>query len=244
MPISAMSRRLRRLRRHFGIAAPKVVVRSQWSLQRAFTVLALFAALGMFTFWLAAPRFGAPLAGSEYAALRKQLDDYHQENLQLRAQASGGESALAIERAAQLQLLQKLELLEKENAALKEDLRFFERLLSASDNGGTLRIEGFSVTAESALRYRYRMFIVFNADKQNPDFRGRLQLTVNYVHEGKESQLVLPAHVSSGSEYLLNIRRFSRREGGFELPEGGQLKGVEARILQGDIVRVQKNAKI
>ncbi len=239
-----MSRRLRRLRRHFGIAAPKVVVRSQWPLQRVFAGFALLVGFGVAFLWFALPRFVAPLAGTEFSALRKQLDDYHQEILQLRAQASGGESALAIERAAQSQLLQKVELLEKENAALKEDLRFFERLLSASDSGGALRIEGFSVTLESPQRYRYRMFIVFNADKQNPDFKGRLQLAVTYFHEGNVSQLVLPAATSSGSEYLLNIRHFSRREGGFELPVGAQLRGAEARILQGEIVRVQKSAKI
>jgi hypothetical protein len=84
------------------------------------------------------------------------------------------------------------------------------------------------------------LVLAFQPGKQNPDFRGRLQLAVNYVLSGKELQLVLPDKRSATSDYQIELKHFLRRDGFIELPAGSELKSVEARVLQGDTLRVKQ----
>jgi hypothetical protein len=40
------------------------------------------------------------------------------------------------------------------------------------------------------------------------------------------------------------VKHVLRREGGFELPEGAVLIGVEARVLQGDTLKFKRMAQL
>lgn len=244
MLLPAVSRRLRRLRRHFGIAAPTVVIRNHWSpLRVSMIALGLFAACSV-SFWGGLRVYGPPRLEDELLGLRGQLESYRQELHQLRAEAGGGQSALAIERSAQQQLLLKVERLERDNAVLREDLRFFERLVATSDAAIPLRIEGFRVAQDVGSAYRYRLFVVFSADRKASEFRGKLQLLVTYSLGGEEKQLQLPVEGGQAAEYMITVRHFLRREGRFELPAGAQLKWVDARIFQGDVLKNRKRAQL
>lgn len=244
MPTPAVTLKLRRFRRNFGIMAPKVVVRGHvpwYLLALPIVLLALLLGLGG---WMVAQRSQAGVLEQEVDGLRQQLLTQREELALLRSTAGTGQNAVNIERATQQQLLGRLQVLESQNAALKEDVLLFERLIPLAGEGASVRVENFRVVAEENGRYRYRLLIVFQPDRQTTEFRGRLQLAVTYRHAGKERNLLLPRTQDSSAEYLVETKHFLRREGGFELPQEGVLLGVEARVLLGDTLRSKRSAQL
>jgi hypothetical protein len=244
MPTPAVTLKLKRFRRRFGISAPRVVVRShlpwQWFALPAVLLALLLGSAG----WLMAQRNEAGILGQEVETLRREVQGQREELDFLRSTAGTGKNAVSIERAAQQQLLSKIKSLESENAGLKEDVLLFERLMPVAGESALVRIENFRVLKESGARFRYRLLIAFQPDKQNPDFRGRLQIAISYASAGKVMQLLLPEKQENGAEYQLNVKHFLRREGGFELPAGALLRGVEARVLQGDTLKSKRVAQL
>lgn len=244
MPTPAVTLKLRRFRRRFGITAPRVVVRShfpwQWLAMPAVLLALLLGAAG----WLVAQRNEAGTLGQEVEGLRQQLLTQREELNLLRSTAGTGKNAASIERATQQQLLGRIQGLESENAALKEDMLLFERLILVVGEGASVRVENFRVIQEANARFRYRLLIAFQPDKQSPDFHGRLQLAISFVHSGQERQLLLPKKGDNSAEYQLELKHFLRREGLFELPEGAVLQGVEARVLQGDTLKSKRLAQL
>lgn len=244
MHAPAVSLKLRKLRRRFGITAPRVVVRTHWPWHWQLLAAVLAICLVLSLAWLFMQRNEVGVIGGELAELRRQFDVQREELAALRAMAGTGQNAVAMERAAQQQLLGKVDALERENAALKEDIRVFEHLVPAAAGASQLRLESFRLSPDGAGRYRYRLLMAFQPDKQGVDFRGRLQLLAVYELGGKEFQLLLPDAKAAGAEYQLEIRHFLRREGSIELPPGAVLKSVEARILQGDIVKARRSTQL
>jgi len=244
MPSPAITLKLRRFRRRFGIAAPKVVVRSHlpwtWFVLPAMLLALLLGALG----WLIAQRSEAGALGQEMEGVRQQLQVQREELNVLRSTAGTGQNAVSIERASQQQLLVRIQSLEAQNSALKEDMLLFERLVPVAGEGASIRVEMFRVAQEGQGRFRYRLLFAFQPDRQNPEFRGRLQLLINFAHSGKKTQLLLPDKRESLPEYQIELKHFLRREGAFELPDGATLQDVEVRVLQGDTLKSKRLAQL
>lgn len=243
MPTPAIALKLKKFRRHFGIASPRVVVRShfpwQWVSVAVFSFFILLTSL----IWLMLSDNEVGVIGRELADLRLQLAAQGDELELLRSTAGTGQNAVSIERAAQQQLLAKMEGLERENAALKEDVLAFERLVPVVGEEAVVRLESFRVIREVAGKYRYRMLLAFQPAKQMPEFRGQLQLAITYLQAGKEQQMLLPSKRETVNEYQLELKHFLRREGDFHLPPGAELKVVEARVLQGGTLRSKRLAQ-
>lgn len=244
MPTPAVSLKLRRFRRRFGIAAPRVVVRShvpwQWLVMAAAVLLLIVVTI----VWSIMQHNEAGAMGRELDAVRQQLQAQQEELLQLRSTAGTEQNVVHMERAAQQQLLGRVQGLERENAALKEDILLFERLIPVVGEEAAVRIENFRLTKEGRGRYRYRLLLAFQPSKQAPDFHGRLQLAVAYALAGKELQLLLPGRGGDGADYQIDLKHFLRREGIVELPEGAVVKSIEARIMLGDTLKAKRMAQL
>jgi hypothetical protein len=204
----------------------------------AILLVLLAGALG----WLMAQ--DGQTAGREIEVLRQQIQVQREELNILRSTAGTGQNAVSIERASQQQLLGRIQGLEAQNATLKEDILLFERLMPVVGDGGAIRVENFRVVQKAPGHFRYRLLLAFQSDKQNPDFRGRLQLAISFSQSGKNMQLLLPEKRETFAEYQIELKRFLRREGEFELPESAVLLGVEARILQGDTLKSKLSAQL
>lgn len=244
MPTPAVTLKLKKFRRHFGITASRVVVRShlpwQW-----LGVLALALFISMATvIWLVLQGNEAGVMGREMEGLRQQLQVQGEELKVLRSAAGTNQNAVSIERAAQQQLLVKLEGLERENGALKEDILVFERLIPAVGDDAVIRVENFRVMRDLGGRYQFRLLLAFQPAKQSPEFRGDLQLAVSFLLAGKEQLLLLPDKRAANADYGLELKHFLRREGFFELPSGAELKAVEARVLQGGTLKAKRLAQL
>lgn len=244
MPTPAIALKFRKFRRRFGMTASRVVVRSQlpWQWWVLFALLlSILVAVGT---WFMLQQSEGRSIGRQVETLRQEILVQRDELDLLRSTAGTGQSAVSIERAAQHKLLARVHELELENGALKEDVLLFERLMPAISEEGVVRIENFRVIREAGATYRYRLLLAFQPSKQSPEFRGRLELAVNFVLAGKEHKLLLPDKKGPSGESQLEVKRFLRREGTFGLPPGAEFKVVEARVLQGDTLKSKRQAQL
>lgn len=124
----------RRLRRRFGVAAPRVAVRVQlpWYWRAAMTTLLLSAVL-VLAGWMydAGSRlagYNRQETGEELAVLRLENSRQAAELERLRREVGAGEGNVQMAWAAQERLVQQVKELESENNRLREDLAVFENL--------------------------------------------------------------------------------------------------------------------
>src|SRR5512137_115113 len=132
-----MARRLAKLRQRFGIAAPKVAVRTHtpWYL-RWLGLAVLLALSGALAAWMydAGRRFAGfdrSEVQEEVNAARTELARLREELERVRAVANAADSRLSIERTAQQKLAQQLKGMEQDNARLRQELAIFESMMSS-----------------------------------------------------------------------------------------------------------------
>ena len=161
--------------------------------------------------------------------------------------ANQSESQLTMERSAQKQLGEQVKILDVENNKLKEDLAFFESLLPADKNSGGLSIRRIKADMATPNQLRYRL-LVMQGGKGDRDFNGSVQVVVTTVREGKTSTLVFPdtsnQDAAEAKKFALAFKRYQRIEGLLLIPEGAEVKSLQAKILEKGQVRAQQNAII
>ncbi len=253
MAAPGSSLRFKRLRQRFGISAPKVAVRTHvawyW---RALGIVALLSVSIAAAAWIydagrSIAGFDSKSSAEALAELRGRVVELEGELSALRGVASAADSNLRIERVAQQQLLQQVRVLEAENAALKQDLAFFEGLVpEAANSAQTVRINRFRVEPEAeGGRYRYRMLLVHNATRQQREFRGELQFALQVQQGDKGAMIIVPAEGDSGAQrYRLEMKHFQRAEGVLPIPAGAVLKSVEVRVVQDGTVRARQTINL
>ena len=235
MPTPAVTLRLKRFRRRFGITAPRVVVRSHWPWQVYAALGALALLVVILLVWLALRNDEVRDADQEILSLRQQISSQEEELILLRSTAGTEQNTLRMERSTQQQLVQRIKLLEAENAALREEALVFERLVPATGDVSSLRIENFQVVVDTAGVLRYRLLFAYQASKQAPDFRGQLRFVVKFSQGNNEKQLNLPEGDGKKQKaYQLEFRHLLRKEGTLELPRNGRLKSIEAQVWSAD----------
>ena len=241
VPRASVVKKIRTLRRHYGVMAPRLVVRRH--VARGWYVFALLGLSGVELLCVGGgARFrGVVGLGRDAASLQEQLSHQEEELASLRARAGVEQSAFSIERAAQQKLLARVKELEAENAVLKEDIRVFERVLPVAGEPGAIGIENFRVAVDPVGQYRYRFLLVFSPDKQFPEFLGRLRVLAHYALGDKTGQMVLSL---KKDDEEVRLKKMQRREGEFKLPAGATLVGLEVHVLQGDTLKLKRVAKL
>jgi len=245
--------KLRRLRQRFGISAPKVAVRTHiawyW---RALSVVAILSISLAASAWIydAGRRiagFDSKSAAQSMTELQARVVELESELASVRGVASAADSNLKIERVAQQQLAQQVRLLEAENLSLKQDLAFFEGLVPGSigkEQG--VRINRLSVEPDlESGQYRYRMLLVHNATRQQQEFKGALQFSLQVRQDGKDAMIQYPSGPEADSpRYKLDVRHFQRVEGVLAVPAGAVLKSVEVRVVENGEVRARQTINL
>jgi hypothetical protein len=180
----------------------------------------------------------------ELNSLRRQVRQLDDELLGLRSTAGTEKNAVQMERSTTQQLSNRIKVLESENAALKEDLLLFERLLQAAGGDASVRIEGLKVLPDGPRQFRYRILLAYQSGKRPQEFRGRLQLVIVFSLEGKSKELIISEGREGASGIDVEVRGFLRKEGRFELPVGAALQSVEARVFQGDTLKTKRHEQL
>ena len=112
----------RKIRRHFGLTAKQVAVRSKrpWYFQASLAVL--FVTIGFASaYWI--------FQGGENKSIRQQSDQVVLENKLLQTRLVGAQRELQIELATNNNLAKELASVQDENIKIKEDLFFYKNML-------------------------------------------------------------------------------------------------------------------
>lgn len=219
------------LRRRYGISAARVAVRPDvpwyWRLVAGLAASAAFAAV----LWLAADLAGllGPLhrAAGEISQLEQALAAREAELARLRTGAAQSQ----IDRAASADLAGQVKALAAENAALKEDLAFFQSVVAGGGGAdGTLAVSRFRLQPLGGGEYRYQLVIVQSGERRR-EFEGRLQFAIDVQHAGAKQVLVVPRDAQDdANDYRLRFRFFQRVEGTFTLAPGSTVRGMQVRV--------------
>jgi len=219
--------KLRRLHRRFGIAAPQLVIRNQVPWQWMLVTSLFWLGILLLTHWL-----DSAADHADTSELRQEIHKLRNEVGELSVRSNTAGNIAHIEKATQQQLAQRIQILERENTALKEDIRLFERLIPQAGEEGQVRIDSAQISKDGD-SYRYRAVFGYRPSKQAPVYKGRLQLAITLA-DG--STLLFPEN-RDHEAFALEVKHFTRREGRLELPGDAQPVSAEFRVLQGDTLR-------
>lgn len=241
--------RLRLLLRRLTISAPRMSVRSAmpWPLRWAVAaiVLGFCAAISLWAF-----EFGKDIAGldhgtkQELAALRVEMTDLRADLEKAQEERDKAQSIVnttgtlvTAGKASEDKLIEQVKQLQAENQALRNDLGFFEKLIPSSGVEG-VAIRGLQVEIQNGKDLKWQLLVI-QASKNASEFNGELELTFNGTLNGKPWSVTLPSRSQP-----LKIKQYGRLEGVFEVPAQVQVKGVLAKVLEGNSVRATHSLKL
>jgi hypothetical protein len=196
---------------------------------------ALLAGIGWATY-----DFGMEFAGYRPGEADRALKNLNEsiskrdlELSELRSKTAQADQQVQIERATYEDLAKQIKALTLENAALKEDLAFFQSLMPAGGKNDTVTINRFQVQKEALPgEYRYRLLLV-QAGQRGQEFKGKLQFVINLQQDGRKVVLVLPPEgQQDAKEYLLNFKFFQRIEGTFRITPDAVVQGMQVRVFE------------
>jgi len=236
-----MAGRLSKLRQRFGIAAPKVSVRTHvpWYLRwLGFAVILAFSAALAAWIYDAGRRFAGfdrSEVVQELSSARSELAKLRDEHERLRAVANAADSKVAIERTAQQKLAQQTSTLEQDNARLREELAIFESMLSSDTaSAAPLSVLRFKVEPDVLPgEFRYRILLLASGPRRGREFQGRLELAVSLTEAGRSAMMVVPKEgASESSTFRLAFKHFQRIDGIFRVNPKARVASVQARIYE------------
>lgn len=225
----------RRLRRAFGISAQRVAVRPDMPWYWRVAVVALFVvAVAWAAFGVLGSDSRRDETERELARLQQALQSQESELAELRSKVAGSDQQVQMDRAAAADLARQVKSLSFENAKLKEDLAFFQSLMSSSaSREATISVNRFNLQPEAmAGEYRYQLLLVQTGQRVR-EFQGTLQFVLDVQQDGRKLVLVLPPQGERDArDYRLSFKHFQRVEGTFKLSPGSLLKGMQVRVFE------------
>ncbi len=241
--------RLRLLFRRLTVSAPHMAVRSALPWPVRWIVLAVVlgfcAAIGLWAF-----EFGKSIAGldrdakselqqarAELETLRADMARLKDERDQAKSISNTAGTLITSEKVAQERLSAHTKQLEIENRNLRDDLKFFEKLIpSTGMTDVAIRALQAELQGERELKWQV---LVIQPLKNAQAFNGQLMLSFVGLESGKPWSANLP----SGPQ-AFTLKQSGRLEGTFQLPPRVVVQGVTAKILQGTVVKSIQSIKL
>jgi hypothetical protein len=225
------------LRRRFGVAAPQLRVRTQWSWKVKATLGAVFLVVFGWLYYSgfdAGRIFAGFNVGKVEEERKKMISDIaalREENERLKKERIDLTNASQIAVGAKDVLSKQLKDLQEENTRLKEETSFFEKLLgknAAGKNG--LAIQRLQAEREAPDLYRFRALVV-QGTAENA-FKGKMQITAQLIGANdKRITINLPEEQPELQPMLtLDFKAYQRVEGTFKVPANAQLKTLNVRV--------------
>lgn len=228
----------RRVKRRFGIAAPRLTVRLHmpWYMRWSMLVPFLIGALGL-AWW--AYGSGLELAGfhrsqaeQELVQLRERVDALSVENGSLKSRLVEFERLVQIEQSSNRETAKQLKTLSDENISLQEDLAFFQNLTALRSKEGELAVHRLKLVRDSLPgEYRVRMLLVQGGQRAK-EFVGSYQLIATVVEEGHRTTYLFPQEESGNAQFQLGFKYYQRVEKSLQLPPGVELESIQVRIFE------------
>jgi hypothetical protein len=231
--------RLSTLRRKFGITSRRVAVRAHVPWYWRALTYAVFCVLIVGAGW-ATYQYGMELAGfrqseavRDIAELREKIRERDATLVEMRSKVATSGRQLQIERATYGDLERQVKTLSAENAALREDLAFFQSLMAAESKAAALTVNRFRVRRDAVPgEYRYRLLLV-QTGQRVPEFQGNLQFILELEEGDRKYVLMLPPeNEKKVKDYELRFKFFQRVEGTFKIPPEAIVKSMQVRVFE------------
>jgi hypothetical protein len=206
----------------------------RWRLPALLGLVALIAGMWWwgFDFGQFLGGFNRSVVAGKQAKLEAEAAAARTENAQLRARLAELDSDLNVTRGAQSTLSRQALELQNENTQMKEELAFLRTLFSDTGKPGTVTIQRLAAERDRDDVYRFSMLVV-RGGSPTDEFSGQLTLLANVAAGGRSSLLTLPDDQPDTATALkLKFKYYQRVEGTFRVPPGGQLKSLQARIVE------------
>ena len=221
----------------FGVSAPRMAVRAaipwywRWLGLAVLGLAILLLARATFDFGKRFAGFEQSEADHEMRRLADGNAKLQQEFAVARGQLAQTERQLQMEQSTHANLIKQMKQLAAENAALKEDLAFFQTLMPSGGKEGGVALNRFLVqNDESPGEFRYRMLLT-QTGRRSKDFEGTFQLVINLQQNGRKVVMTLPApDDKEGQGFRLSFRFYQRIEGAFRVARDAVVKSVQVRV--------------
>jgi len=223
----------------FGISAPRMAVRAAipwyWRWAGLLTLALAILLLVRVTY-----DFGRKFAGFDQGEANQEVQRLAESNAkmqhelaQLRGQLAQGERQLQMQEATYLDLVKQMKTLTAENAALKEDLAFFQTLMPSGGKEGGVAINRFLVQNDAQPGgYRYRLLLTQTGQRRK-DFQGNLKFVVNLQQNDRKVVMTLPVEDDKdGRGFKLNFRFYQRIEGAFRVAPDAVVESMQVRVFE------------
>ena len=223
----------------FGISAPRMAVRAavpwylRWLVLIALALVILLMSRAAYDFGKKFAGFDQSESDREVQRLAESNAKMQQERAQVRGELAKSERLLQMERATYADLVKQMKTLTEENAALKEDLAFFQTLMPSGGKEGGVAVNRFMVQNDALPgEYRYRL-LVTQTGQRNKEFQGKLQFVVNLQQDNKKIVMSLPPeNDQEGKGFKLDFRFYQRVEGTFRVAAGTVVKSMQVRVFE------------
>ena len=205
---------------------------------RAAAVVAMLAVVAGMWWW--GFDFGQIFGGlnrkevdAKLAARDAEVARLRDEAVELRVRNSRLESDLGMSRGAEQALSRQANDMVSENAQLKEEVAFLQKLVADSSKQAGLSIPRLTVDVDPDGAYRYRMIVVRGGNPKG-DFEGHMALQAAVAAaDGGILTLTLPEdQPETRSSLELRFKYYQRVEGTLRLPTGSRLTELTARAYE------------
>jgi len=228
-----------KLRRKFGIAARQMAVRAHVPWYWRVLIFAAFGVLLVGVVWVTY-QYGMELAGFRQSESARELSRLREDLRQREAALAEMEQKVAvserdrqIERATYGDLERQVKTLSAENAALREDLEFFQSLMAAESKAAALTVNRFRVRRATVPgEYRYRLLLV-QTGQRVAEFKGKLQFVLSVEQGDRKYVLMLPPeNEKNATDYDLSFKFFQRVQGTFKVSPEAVVKSMQVRVFE------------
>ena len=233
-------KRIRQLRKHFGVSAPKLSVKTHVAWHwRALGIGFIFAVVG----WMVWTGFDAGrLLGGFYKSeaderrlqLETQVTTLTAENKQMMSKVTRLESEMQMGKGAQDSLTRQALELQTENTQLKEELSYLQQLISGSSKEGAITIRRVSAEKDDADadRLHVRMLVAQGGAKGDP-FVGVLNVALELQQDEKRVLINLPEDQPETAMALkLSFKYYQRIDALVRVPSGSVARSLQLKVLQ------------
>ena len=172
---------------------------------------------------------------AQIVALKAEMDTAREQRDQAQSIANTAGTLVAAEKASSEQVNSQVKQLEAENRRLRDDLGFFEKLIPA-DSTDPVAIRGLQAESFDNGKIRWQVLVI-QSKKNAPELVGRLEIQLTGMSNGKPWS-------GAATTMPIKILQYGRLEGTLEIPAQVSVKGLTAKVIDGQAVRASQSIKL
>ena len=172
---------------------------------------------------------------AQIVALKVEMDTAREQRDQAQSIANTAGTLVAAEKASSEQVNSQVKQLEAENRRLRDDLGFFEKLIPA-DSTDPVAIRGLQAESFDNGKIRWQVLVI-QSKKNAPELVGRLEIQLTGMSNGKPWS-------GAATTMPIKILQYGRLEGTLEIPAQVSVKGLTAKVIDGQAVRASQSIKL